>query len=554
MSSYDERPWLGSYTPDQADDVTVEFSDALAMAKASIAARGAHPAVKYFDGGLTWAELDEQSTALAAGLLANGFTRGDRLAVYLQNVPQFVVAMLATWKAGGIMVSVNPMSRERELRYQLTDSGATVLVCLESLYESVGRAVVPETDVTLVLTTSELEYQSRNDERLFAGMSKQVPSDTTDLATFVADHRGASVPEVSYGTDDVAFLTYTSGTTGTPKGAMNTHGNVCFTAQVYRDFVGVGTHGSVLGIAPLFHITGLIGHAAVCLLSGSPLVLAYRFEPQVALDTLREHRPTFTIGAITVFIALMNAPGFSKDDFASFEYVYSGGAAIAPSVADAFFDATGVPIHNAYGLTETTSPMTATPRGVPSPVDPVSGAFSVGVPVNNTVVSILDEQGAAVPLGDIGEICADGPQVVLGYWGKPEETRHALPGRVLHSGDVGFMTPQGWVFIVDRMKDMINASGYKVWPREVEDVLYEHPAVREAAVVGVPDEYRGETVKAFVSLKPGTSATAAELIAFTKERMAAYKYPRSVDLVDELPKTVTGKILRRELRDVPAQG
>jgi long-chain acyl-CoA synthetase len=532
----------------------VEYDDALAMARATVAARPDDPAIKYFDGTLSWRELDEQSTALAAGLLANGFQRGDRLAVYLQNVPQFVIAMLAAWKAGGIMVSINPMNRARELNYQLTDSGAKVLLCLEALYDSVARTVVPDTDVALVLTTSELDYQTRDDPRLFDGISRARHEGTTDLGELIEAHRGESVPDVSYAKDDVAFLTYTSGTTGVPKGAMNTHGNVCFTAQVYRDYIGVGTEGSVLGIAPLFHITGLIGHIGVSLLSGSALILAYRFEPQVVLDTIREHRPTFTIGAITVFIALMNAPGFSREDFASFEYIYSGGAAIAPSVAEAFEKATGLPIHNAYGLTETTSPMTATPRGVASPVDPTSGAFSVGCPVNNTVVRILDEEGEPVPLGEVGEICADGPQVVLGYWNKPKETEESLPGRVLHSGDVGFMTPEGWVFIVDRKKDMINASGYKVWPREVEDVFYGHPAVREVAVVGVADEYRGETVKAYISLKPGSEATPEELIAFAKERMAAYKYPRSIELVGELPKTVTGKILRRELRDQAAGG
>jgi long-chain acyl-CoA synthetase len=552
VTTYDDRPWLALYTPDQSPDVAVEFDDALAMTRATFAARPDDPAIKYFDGTLTWRELDEVSTALAAGLLANGFERGDRLAVYLQNVPQFVIAMVATWKAGGIMVSINPMNRERELHYQLTDSGAKVLLCLESLYDSVARKVVPDTGVQLVLTTSELDFQTRNDPRLFEGMSRQRHEGTTDLDELIEAHRGASVPDVSYGVDDVAFLTYTSGTTGVPKGAMNTHGNVCFTAQVYRDYVGVGTGGSVLGIAPLFHITGLIGHIGVSLLSGSALILAYRFEPQVVLDTVREHRPTFTIGAITVFIALMNAPGFAREDFESFEYIYSGGAAIAPSVAEAFEKATGLPIHNAYGLTETTSPMTATPRGVASPVDPTSGAFSVGVPVNNTVVRILDEEGKPVPIGEIGEICPTGPQVVLGYWNKPKETEESLPGRELHSGDVGFMTPEWWIFIVDRKKDMINASGYKVWPREVEDVFYGHPAVREVAVVGVPDPYRGETVKAFVSLKPGTEATPEELIAFAKERMAAYKYPRSIELVSELPKTVTGKILRRELRDQPA--
>jgi long-chain acyl-CoA synthetase len=553
--SYDDRPWLARYTPDQRPDIDVEFGDALAMVRATVAARADDPALKYFDGVLTWRELDELSTALAAGLQASGFSRGDRLAVYLQNVPQFVIAMLATWKAGGIMVSVNPMNRERELRYQLQDSGARVLVCLESLYESVARSVVPDTDVQLVLTTSETEYQSRSDQRLFTGTTKSTPEGTVDFAQLAEQHRGAPVPDVSYGVDDVAFLTYTSGTTGVPKGAMNTHGNVCFTAQVYRDYAGVGTRGSVLGVAPLFHITGLIGHIGVCLLSGSPLILAYRFEPQVVLDAIREHRPTFTIGSITVFIALMNAPGFAREDFASFEWIYSGGAPIAPSTAEAFEKATGLPIHNAYGLTETTSPMTLTPRGTASPVDQTSGAFSVGVPVNNTVVRVLDEEGNPVPLGDVGEICCAGPQVVLGYWNKPEETAQTLPGRELRSGDVGFMTPEGWIFIVDRKKDMINAAGYKVWPREVEDVLYGHPAVREAAVVGVPDEYRGETVKAFVSLKPGAEATPEELIAFCKERMAAYKYPRQVEMVEELPKTVTGKILRRELRNqaAPAQ-
>ncbi|MDQ3030095.1 MAG: AMP-binding protein, partial [Actinomycetota bacterium] len=243
------------------------------------------------------------------------------------------------------------------------------------------------------------------------------------------------------------------------------------------------------------------------------------------------------------------APECTRDHFASLESIYSGGAAISPTAERAFRDATGKQVHNAYGLTETTSPMTVTPFGSPSPVDPTSGALSVGVPAPNTIVRIVGDDGKDVPLGQVGEIVAEGPQVVAGYWGKPEETAANLPGGALKSGDVGFMNPDGWVFIVDRKKDMINASGYKVWPREVEDVLAEHPAVRESAVVGVPDEKRGETVKAFVSLKPGATATPEELIAHCKERMAAYKYPRIVVLIDELPKTVTGKILRRELRD-----
>jgi long-chain acyl-CoA synthetase len=548
MSVYDERPWLGLYG-DQAADKQLEYGNALEMFRAGVAADPDGAAVKYFDGVLTRAELDEQSDALASALLATGFGRGDRLAVYLQNVPQFLVCMVGTWKAGGVMVSINPMSRTRELSYLLKDSGAKVLVCLEALYDGVARGVVPDTDVTVVLTTSELEYQSRNDERLFKGVNRQRHDGTTDFTELLQQHAGQTPPAVQFTPDDVAFLTYTSGTTGVPKGAMNTHGNVVFTASVYRDWARFAPGGSVFGIAPLFHITGLIGHIAVSFLAPSTLVLAYRFEPQVVLDALLEHRPTYTIGAITAFNALLNSPEFSKDHFSSFTSVYSGGAAISPTAEQAFLAETGKQVHNAYGLTETTSPMTLTPFGAPSPVDPTSGALSVGVPVPSTIVRIQGEDGQDLPLGEVGEIVAEGPQVVAGYWGKPQETAAGLPGGALKSGDVGFMNPEGWIFIVDRKKDMINASGYKVWPREVEDVLAEHPAVRESAVVGVPDEKRGETVKAFVSVKPGATVTPEELIAHCKERMAAYKYPRQVEIIDELPKTVTGKILRRELRE-----
>jgi long-chain acyl-CoA synthetase len=304
----------------------------------------------------------------------------------------------------------------------------------------------------------------------------------------------------------------------------------------------------VLGVAPLFHITGLIGHIGLALLLPCPLVLAHRFHPEVVLDAIREHRPTFTIGAIAVFISLAGIEGVSKDDFSSFRMLYSGGAPIAPAVTDRFERLTGLYIHNFYGLTETNSPSHGVPLGVRAPVEENSGALSVGVPVFNTVVRILAEDGSEAPVGELGEIATSGPQVVPGYWNKPEATEESLPGGELRTGDVGFMDADGWFYLVDRKKDMINAAGYKVWPREVEDVLYGHPSVREAAVVGVPDERRGETVKAFVSLLAGETATEQDLIEYCKANMAAYKYPRSVEFIDELPKTPTGKILRRELR------
>jgi long-chain acyl-CoA synthetase len=280
-----------------------------------------------------------------------------------------------------------------------------------------------------------------------------------------------------------------------------------------------------------------------------PLVIGYRFAPDATLDLIERHRCTFTVASITVFTALMNHERASESDLSSLTKVYSGGAPIAPAIVERFEKLSGAYIHNIYGLTETTSPSHGVPLGQRAPVDERSGALSVGAPVFDTMVRILDEEGNELPAGEVGEIVTSGPQVVPGYWEKPEETESAIPGGALHTGDVGFMDDQGWFYLVDRKKDQINVSGYKVWPREVEDVLAEHDAVLEAAVIGVADEYRGETVKAFVSLRGDAEATPEDLIAFCKQRMAAYKYPRQIEIMDELPKTVTGKLLRRELRD-----
>jgi long-chain acyl-CoA synthetase len=548
MSVYDDKVWLSRYDSGQPEVITPEYDSALAMFTATVARSGDADAIRYFDGRISFAELDALSDAFAAGITAEGFQPGERVVIFMQNVPQFVIAQIGTWKAGGIAVSSNPMYKERELRELLADSGATVLVALQSLYRDVASKVLPGSSVRTVITTSELDFQTRDEPAVFAGIERITGLGTLDLLELVETHRGAAPPEVQLGPDDVAFLTYTSGTTGPPKGAMTTHGNVVFNAQTYRDWIGIGSDDVVLGIAPLFHVTGLVGHIGLSLLSGAPLVLMYRLDPVLTVDIIEAERATFTVGSITVFIALMNAPNAEKSKLASLTKVYSGGAPIPPSTVNAFRDAFGHYIHNVYGLTETTSPSHMVPFNAEAPVDSDSGALSVGVPVYNTVVRILGEDGQELPAGAVGELVTAGPQVVTGYWNKPEETAKALPGGVLHTGDVGYMDAQGWFYIVDRKKDQINAGGYKIWPREVEDVLYEHPAVREAAVVGLPDEYRGETVKAFVSLKSGAIATSDEIIAFAKERMAAYKYPRQVEIIDEIPKTVSGKVLRRELR------
>ncbi|MER5391181.1 AMP-binding protein [Saccharopolyspora sp. NPDC002686] len=548
MSSYAQRPWLAHYGNLPAD-IEVEHGTALDLFRAAVARAPGTAAIRYFDGQLTLADVDSASDALAVALQDNGFRPGDRLGVYVQNNPAFVVAVVAAWKAGGAAVVINPMNKARELSYLLTDSGATALVCLDELLP-VARQVLDSgvTKVSTVITCSARDWQTRDDPRVMP-QAEVDRGQALDLLGLVDRYAGRTPVADPPSPSDVAVLTYTSGTTGEPKGAMNTHAVIAFNAQAFRDWMGITPTDSVLGVAPLFHITGLVGHFALSLLVPCPLVLVHRFQPEVVLDAIREHRPTFTIGAITAFISLSAVEGVSAEDFRSFRLVYSGGAPVPPAVNQQFQDRTGHYIHNAYGLTETTSITHLVPPGTRAPVDPASGALSIGLPIFGTAVRILDDAGAEAPVGQVGEIAIAGPQVVPGYWRKPEATASALPDGEMRTGDVGFMDADGWFFAVDRKKDMINAAGYKVWPREVEDVLYTHPAVLEAAVVGVPDTYRGESVKAFVTLKPGTSATPDDLIAHCRNEMAAYKYPREIEILPELPKTPTGKILRRHLRD-----
>ncbi|HXT91169.1 MAG TPA: AMP-binding protein [Trebonia sp.] len=549
MSGYWDKPWLGLYEPGQPTDITPSYGDALAMWQrgAGAAEVANRPFLFYFDTPVTGADVETDSDGLAVALAARGVGQGDRVALFLQNVPQFVIAMLAAWKLGAIVVPVNPMLKERELRYVLVDSGAKAIVSLQDLWNSVGVRAVAGTSVTVAVTTSPLDYLTEVPP-LLAGVPRVATPGAVDFGELVRSQAGARPDPVLLSPDDVALLTYTSGTTGDPKGAMNTHGNVVFNACVFREWMSLTPQDVVLGGAPLFHITGLIAHVAVAMLVPMPIALGYRFEPATIIRLTERYRCTFTVMAITAYTALVNDPAVAGADMSSLTKAYSGGAPIAPSIVERFEREVGPYIHNVYGLTETTSPSHAVPFGRRAPVDPVSGALSVGVPVFNTVVRILDDAGKELPPGEVGEIATNGPMVVPGYWNKPDATARTLPNGELRTGDVGFMDSDGWFYLVDRKKDMIVAAGYKVWPREVEDTLVRHPAVREAAVIGVPDPYRGETVWAYVSLRPGTSATPEELTAFCRAELAAYKYPRRIEILPDLPKTPTGKLLRRELR------
>ncbi|MDQ3507949.1 MAG: long-chain fatty acid--CoA ligase [Actinomycetota bacterium] len=551
-SVYEGKPWLKQYADYVPKELPLPKKSMADLFEDSAKRVPDTDAIRYFDETISFSELDDLANRFATALAGRSVEKGDRVAVYLQNNPQFLVALYGAWKRGAAVVPINPMLKGRELEYHLTDSGAKVLVCLESLHRDIAKDVVPDTSVEHVFTTSELDFLPDGYERPNLAGVERIEHEGAD--DFMEAMRGAE-PDASVkvptSPEDMALLVYTSGTTGRPKGAVETHSNVAYNAEVYRTWMRMDDEDSVLGVAPLFHITGLVGHIAVAGLAGIPLVLYHRPDPAETLRLVAKWRPTFTVGSITVFISLMNAPGAKADSLSSLTKAYSGGAPIAPSITKQFEAKFGVYIHNIYGLTESNSPTHGTPYGTKAPVDTNSGALSVGVPVPGCEARLvsLEDPGREVPVGEPGEFAAKGPMIFSHYWEKPEETEKAFHDGFFLTGDVAIMDEDGFFYIVDRKKDMINVSGYKVWPREVEDMLYTHPAVREAAVVGMPDEYRGETVKAFVALKDGSSATEEELVAHCKENMAAYKYPRSIAFLDEVPKTATGKFLRRELRD-----
>ncbi|MFI0258033.1 class I adenylate-forming enzyme family protein [Streptomyces sp. NPDC017056] len=548
MTTYQDKPWLAQLTEAQRAPVHPRPSALHAFRDAARRAPD-RTALAYFDGRLSYAETDALSDGVAGHLADRGFRPGDRAAVMLQNTPHFALALLGVWKAGGVVVPVNPMYKSAEMTHILTDAEVTALVCADRAWDAFLRATAAAApSVRIALTACELGLQTRDDVRVLRGERLGPREGADDLLAAARAYEGKPPGVTPPAAADTALISYTSGTSGTPKGAANTHGNIAYNAERQRTGLALPEGATYFALAPLFHITGMVCELAACFANAGTLALAYRFEPGVVLDAFLEHRPAYTVGPSTAYMALMAQPGVTREHFASFRTLSSGGAPLPPALVEKFRAGFGLYLHNGYGLTECTAPCASVPPGREAPVDPASGTLAVGVPGPDTVVRIVDEQGRDVPFGEQGEIAVRGPQVVPGYWRRPDATAETLPDGELRTGDIGFMDPDGWLYVVDRKKDMINASGFKVWPREVEDVLYGHPAVREAAVVGVPDAYRGESVKAYVSLRPGRHAGPDELAGYCKERLAAYKYPRQVEILPDLPKTTSGKILRRELR------
>jgi long-chain acyl-CoA synthetase len=478
-----------------------------------------HPAIIFEGAELSYRELNLRASRLANALKANGVQRGDRVALYLPNIPNFAICYVAALKAGAVAVSINSIFKSEEVKYIINDSGSSVLFTVGELLPNIPRADCPSLH-HVVVCEGEATGNASLDEWVSKGAS------------------GARAMDLDR--EDPAVLLYTSGTTGFPKGATLTHGNVVSNIYATVHHAGFRHDDRMMLFLPLFHVFGQNFIMNATFNACATMVLHRRFVPDQVLDSIQRHRATMFFAVPTIFINLLST-NLSRYDLSSIRYDFSAAATMPQEVSRRWSERFKRPVFEGYGLTEC------------SPFACYNHDFrhkfgSVGTAVENFELKIMDEHDREVPLGEWGEICIKGPGVMKGYWGKPDDTATALRDGWLHSGDIGTMDDEGYVFIVDRVKDMINVSGFKVWPAEVEQTLYRHPAVREVAIYGVSDSIKGEAVKAAIVLKEGAQATDDEIMNFCRDRMAVYKAPASVEFVTELPKSATGKILKRVLR------
>ncbi|MGH2542564.1 MAG: long-chain-fatty-acid--CoA ligase, partial [Ardenticatenaceae bacterium] len=511
-------------------------------------------ALIFFNNKVTYKALDDAVTEFAAGLQGLGLQKGDRVAIYIPNSPQFVIAYFGILRAGGVVVPSNIQYVPRELEHQFNDSGAKFVVALSKFYDNV-KQVRGKTPVEHVIVTNIKEYFPKVTGVLFTLFKEKKDGHAINISEDRGTHwfkdllemgrlRGFQPVETS--PRDLAVLGYTGGTTGIPKGAMLTHHNLVANVQQVRGWDTDMRPGgeTIMCAIPCFHSYGMSTAMNFALAGGHRLVLVPN--PRDLKDLLKnidKHKPTLFPAVPTLYTAINNYPDVDKYDLKSIRACLSGAAGLPVEVQKKFEELTGAKLVEGYGLTETSPVACATPLKGKRKIG------KIGLPIPNTEVRIVDvDSGEEVAQGQPGELCVRGPQVMLGYWNRPDETAQAIDeAGWLHTGDIAVMDEEGFFEIVDRKKDMIIASGFNIYPREIEEVLYEHPKVLEAAVAGVPDEYRGETVKAYVVLKPGESATVEELRAFCAEQLAPYKRPKAIEFRDELPKSMVGKILRRVL-------
>lgn len=551
------KPWHAHYPPETPPSLEYPRVPLTHFLEQSAAAYPDNHALYFMGKRLTYRQLLTMSYQFANALIERGVKKGDRVSIMLPNTPQAVISYFGVLFAGAIVVMTNPLYTERELMYQLNDSGAETIVTLDIFYHRVS-AVKNSTPLKRIIVTRIADYLPFFKKMLHPlverkqGSAPQI-SYGGGVEPFLSVLRESAVTPVKTAIDpvaDIALLQYTGGTTGIAKGVMLTHANLVANAvqctAVLYDFQR--GREKIVGALPLFHAYGLttVMNKGVCI--AAEIILVPKFDARQILKLIDKLKPSLFPGAPTMYIALINHPALPKYDLSSIKACVSGSAPLPQEVQNRFEQLTGGRLVEGYGLTEA-SPVTHS--------NPIWGSRklgSIGLPWPDTDSRIVDPAtGEELPAGEIGELAVKGPQVMAGYWNRPEETREVLREGWLFSGDMAYMDEDGYFYLVDRKKDMIIAGGYNIYPREVEEVLFEHPAVQEAAVIGVPDPYRGETVKAYVVRKQGMEVSEEELDRHCRAKLAAYKVPRLYEFRNELPKTMVGKVLRQRLREEERQ-
>lgn len=511
-------------------------------------------AIHFLGKEITYQEVFDSARKFASYLQGLGLEKGDRVAVMLPNTPQSVIAYYGALLGGATVVQTNPLYTERELEYQLNDSGAKFLVCLDILLPRANH-VKNETSLEHIIVTGIKDYLPFPKNLIYPFIQKREynmvvkPEHNGDTHVWTKMLEMANVNYTAHEIDpqeDLALLQYTGGTTGFPKGVMLTHRNLVANTQMCCHWVYKAEYGNevVLGILPFFHVYGMTAVMNLSVMMAQKMVLVPKFDVDTVLKLIDKEKPTLFPGAPTIYIGLLNHPKLKNYDLSSIEACLSGSAPLPVEIQQRFEKVTGGKLVEGYGLTES-SPVTHS-----NLIYENRRAGTIGLPWPDTDAKVFKPDTLEeLPVGEVGEIAVKGPQVMKGYWNKPEETANTLKDGWLLTGDMGYMDEDGYFYVVDRKKDMIIAGGFNIYPREVEEVLYEHESISEVVVAGIPDPYRGETVKAYIVLKDGAQLTEEELDHYCRENLAAYKVPKLYEFRSELPKTSVGKILRRKLVD-----
>jgi len=546
----EDRIWHKSYSPEVPKSLEYEdisMPDILARTSKRFPERDA---LIFMGKKITYSELDQLVNKFANSLIAIGVKPGDRVSLLLPNIPQIVFAYYGIWRAGAVPVPNNPLYTDRELEHQLNDSGSTSLVTLDLLAPRM-LALRSKTSLKQIISCHINDYLPFPLKQLYPFLKKDMYKKFEEAPDFfefrkLMESASSKSPGISVSLDDLALIPYTGGTTGPSKGVSLTHRNVmCVTQGIKAWFYDLqNQHERILAVFPFFHLAGFTAVMNMCVLLGWTDILVPRPEIPAVCDMILKYKPTIVPAVPTIYIGLLGLPKFKNADLSFVKGFFSGAAPMALETINELKEATGGDIIEAFGMTESTAVLTLTPwRGKLK-------AGSVGVPIPDTDVKIVDiDTGTKeMPTGDEGEVIFKGPQMCQDYYNKVEETNNSIRDGWFYTGDIGKFDEDGYLYIVDRKKDMIIAGGFNIYPRDIDEVLFEHPKVLEACTIGVPHEYRGETVKAFIVTKPGETITEEELDSFCRERLTGYKIPKIYEFIDELPKSAIGKILRKDLR------